>query len=447
MKKLVVLLACLGLVFQLTSCTSNNSQSDSEVASDMESGDLEKLEGDEALEVASDDSLASDQLPEDALGETTPSSDIAEMTTETTTETMTETTTTESTMGDSQATTDQTEVATSSETLPADPFAEQVADVPAPPVDGSTTVVDSASTDSTSMVESSTSTTYVEEAPKKPVVSLQKVATTPWKSGKTLYNAVYFARPGDSLESISQMIYGADRVKELKKGNAAFASRDVRPGDKVYYNSPNRPDDSSRIANYYEESGQPAETYIAKEGDNIRTVSKEILGYDNAWKEIWSSNSVDSKGNIAAGTELRYWKGGAGTPPPPQISQEIAGTPPPPAMPSPEEMMAAQQASGEIPPPPMPEAPPMDMPPPPPPPQEFAQEMAPPPPPPMEAINPPAPVAQVEEAPTGMDNDTTMALAVVGLAAAGLAALIVARKKRKQKELEQQGIDHTHVGT
>lgn len=444
MKKLVVLLACLGLAFQLTSCTSNNSQSDSEVASDMESGDLEKLEGDEALEVAGDDSLVSDQLPEDALGETTPSSDVAEMTTETTT------TTSENTFGDTQATTDQTEVATSSETLPADPFAEQVADAPAPPVDNSTTVVDSGSMDSTSMVEGSTATsdatTYAEETPKKPVASLQKVATTPWKVGKTLYNAVYFARPGDSLASISQMIYGADRVRELKKGNSAFASRDVRPGDKVYYNSPNRPEDSSHIANYYEESGQPAETYVAKEGDNIRNVAKEILGYDNAWKEIWSSNSVDSKGTIAAGTELRYWRGGAAAAPSAPPS-EIAGMSPPPT-PSPEEMMA-QQPPAEMAPPPMPEAPAMDMPPPPPPPQEFAQEMAPPPPPPMEAINPPAPapVAQVEEAPTGMDNDTTMALAVVGLAAAGLAALIVVRKKRKQKELEQQGIDHTHVGT
>jgi LPXTG-motif cell wall-anchored protein len=46
-----------------------------------------------------------------------------------------------------------------------------------------------------------------------------------------------------------------------------------------------------------------------------------------------------------------------------------------------------------------------------------------------------------------MDNDTTMALGVVGLAAAGLAILIVMRKKRRQRELEQQSMDNTHVGT
>lgn len=461
MKKFVVLLASLGLVLQLTSCTSNSSQSDSEVASDMESADLEKLEGDEALEVAGDDSLVSDQLPEDALGETTPSTDVAETTTETTTTT----TVAENSPSDQVATTEQTDVATTTETMPADPFADQsAADVPPPPpVESSTTIADSStSTDTTSMVESTTSTqtsstTYVDEseAPKKSSAPLQKVASTPWKVGKTWFNTVYFARPGDSLSSISQMIYGADKTKELKKGNPTFASRDVRPGDKVYYNSPHRSDDASRVLTYYEDNGMAPQIYVAKAGDNIRKVSKEILGYDNAWKEVWSSNSVDSKGNIAEGTELRYWTSGA-VAAAPAVNQEVAGSVPPPMETAPsfpppgQDMnMPPQQAQGEIPPPPMPEQP-MDMPPPPPP-QDFAQndqQMAPPPPPPpVEAINPPAPpVAQVEEAEaTGMDNDTTMALAVVGLAAAGLAALIVIRKKRKQKELEQQGVDHTHV--
>lgn len=440
MKKLVVLLACLGLAFQLTSCTSKNSQADSEVAADYDSADLEKLEGDEALEIAGDDSLASDQLPEDALGETTT------------------TTTAESTHAE------KADIAASTETMPADPFAETTEAVPPHTADTSTTVVDTtvASTpDNTAMVESSTatssSTTVVdnssEEAPKKASVPLQKVATAPWKVGKTWYNTVYFARPGDSLASISQMIYGADKTKELKKGNPALASRDVRPGDKVYYSSPHRAEDSSKIVTYYEDNGMAPEVYVAKSGDNIKKVSKDLLGYDNAWKEVWSSNAVDSKGNIAEGTELRYWRSIAAAAPVQQhqeLTNSASHEAQAPSLPSHEEMQ--QQAQNEIPPPPMPEQQPMEMaPPPPPPPQEIAHEMAPPPPPPpVEAVNPPAPPQQhhvAEEAPTGMDNDTTMALAVVGLAAAGLAVLIVMRKKRKQKELEQQAMDNTHVGT
>ncbi|WP_347358367.1 LPXTG cell wall anchor domain-containing protein [Bdellovibrio sp.] len=448
MKKLVVLLACLGLAFQVTSCTSKDSQADSEVAADFDSADLEKLEGDEALEIAGDDSLASDQLPEDALGEST-----------TTTETTT--TTTETTVADGEATTEHTDVATTTETLPADPFAEQpdVASTTPPPVETSTSVAQSET--SSSVFESSStsesSTTVVDsgasEAPKKASAPLQKVATTPWKAGGTWYNTVYFARPGDTLKSVSQMIYGSDKRAELKKGNPTYHSRDVRAGDKVYYNSPHRPEDSARMITYYEDNGLAPETYVAKSGDNIRKVSKTLLGYDNAWKEVWASNSVDSKGEIAEGTELRYWRGGAvAAAPVPQQHQEVAAAmpeqaPPPmqeeiPAPPMPEDPMAHQAQMDIPPPPPMDQA--GDMAPPPPP--DMAQEMAPPPPPPVEAINPPAPQV-AEEAPTGMDNDTTMALAVVGLAAAGLAVLIVMRKKRKQKELEQQAMDNTHVGT
>jgi LPXTG-motif cell wall-anchored protein len=45
-----------------------------------------------------------------------------------------------------------------------------------------------------------------------------------------------------------------------------------------------------------------------------------------------------------------------------------------------------------------------------------------------------------------MDSDTTMALAAVGLAAAGLAVLIVVRKKRRQKEMDHV-MNDTQVGT
>ncbi len=394
---------------------------------------MEKLEGDDSLAL-SGDSVASDQLPEDALGETN-----------TTTETTT--TTTESSPAD-QATTEQTDVATSTETLPADPFAS----------------TDTPSSDTTAMVESSTSTdssttvvdsgSAAEETPKKANVPLQKVATAPWKVGKTWFNTVYFARPGDSLSSISQMIYGADKTKELKKGNPTFSSRDVKPGEKVYYNSPHRTDDSSRIITYYEDNGIAAQTYVAKPGDNIREVAKNVLGYDNAWKEVWSTNAVDSKGMLTEGTELRYWPGTAvaAAPSTPAANPEIAGSgqgqtaPPPmeqqaPSLPPPPSFDEAppQQAQGEIPPPPMPDQAQQDMAMAPPPPPE--EHMAPPPPPPpVEAINPPAPQQHAEEAaPTGMDNDTTMALAVVGLAAAGLAILIVMRKKEDSVNLISTG--------
>ncbi|MNL25083.1 hypothetical protein D3C87_1465480 [compost metagenome] len=207
---------------------------------------------------------------------------------------------------------------------------------------------------------------------------------------------------------------------------------------------------------YYEDNGIAPETYVAKEGDNIRQISKDLLGYKDAWKEVWASNSVDSKNAISAGTELRYWKGGAvAAAPAPEMHQEIAAAPPAQEMAPPAEMpmeMAPppQQADNMDMPPPPPDAMGGQEMAPPPPPPDMAQEMAPPPPPPpVEAINPPAPAAQEggEEisALNGMDNDTTLALAVVGLAAAGLAILIVVRKKRRQKELEQH-MDNTHVG-
>ncbi|WP_413559258.1 hypothetical protein [Bdellovibrio sp. HCB209] len=444
MKKLVVLLACFGMVANLSACSlfSKDSKSGEEVTSDFDSADLEKLEGEEALNAEGGDGAvaSSDQLPEDALGET-PAQDMA-----------------------AAAPTEAPAEPTIAD-LPADPFAPQP-DVPSdtPSMDTAATSVPEPTTPDTSMPEASASTTYVDQSSEppapKPVVALQKVATAPWQVGKTWYNTVYFARPGDSLKSISTMIYGnSKKVGELKKGNPTLASRGVKPGDKVYYNSPHRSDDSGRLITFYEDNGIAPEVYTAKEGDNIRAVSKDLLGYDQAWKEVWASNSVESKQEIPAGTQLQYWKGGAvAAAPAPQepAHQEMAAAQPAmdaPVMPEAPSMPEAppQQAAADIPPPPQDMGMPQDQMAPPPPPPDMAQNMAPPPPPPpMPAVNPPAPPHRMDEtgaAPGAMDNDTTMALGIVGLAAAGLAILIVMRKKRKQRELEQQSMDNTHVGT
>lgn len=447
MKKLVVLLACFGLAVQLSGCSlfSSEKKSDTEVAADVDSADLEKLESADASQpAAANAALASDQLPEDALGETTPKADASAVAT----------------------TPEAAPPEASKDALPADPFAENAAAPPpetsAPPVsttpDSNTTIVDSG-TPPAAMTESSS--TPAEAPVQKVAPSLQKVATAPWQVGKAWFNTVYFARPGDSLASISQMIYGADKTAELKKGNATFKSRSVKPGDKVYYNSPHRPDDSSKMITFYEDSGIAPEVYVTKDGDNIRKVSKKLLGYSNAWKEVWATNTVESKDAVPAGTELHFWKGNplAAAPATQASTQpEAQMSPPAQEMPAAHNEMAPpappqQQAQGDIPPPPpMPEQPPQpDMQAPPPPPPDMAQnQMAPPPPPPpVEAVNPAPPKKHhLEETPAGgMDNDTTLALAVVGLAAAALAGLIVMRKKRKQRESDQHMMDNTHVGT
>jgi hypothetical protein len=297
-----------------------------------------------------------------------------------------------------------------------------------------------------------------EEAP-KPKTPLQKVKEMPYKEGEILVNAVYLARPGDNYKKISQMIYGDDsKVAELKKINPGMKA--VKPGNKVYYNSPKRPTDDSRMMNYYEDMGMASKTFIAKEGDDLKKISKDLLGYPEAWKEIWATNAIDSKGKIPAGTELRYWEGAsadASTLPPADTT--IAGgttapgadsglpseppsappvenqMPPPPSenLPPPQEAIAPPPPlpppTENLPPPPPPqmEAKAPDLPPPPPPPEPVA----PPPPPPPVAARKPRPQPKVEET---MDQDTIMALAGAGVVAAALAALIVMKKRRSRAQ-------------
>ena len=66
--------------------------------------------------------------------------------------------------------------------------------------------------------------------------SLQKIKAQPEKIGKTLVNAVYIARHGDTVEKISQKVFGSKKMKELCAANSYNCSRPVKVGDKWLIN-------------------------------------------------------------------------------------------------------------------------------------------------------------------------------------------------------------------
>ena len=296
--------------------------------------------------------------------------------------------------------------------------------------------------------------------------AIKKVAATvPYqaKDGGWV-NTVYIARPKEKLADISQKIFGADKSGDLKKitENNYLKSRAVKAGDKIYYVSPNRPDDSSKTMLYFEDMGMVPETYVAKKGESLRKVAKELLGYDNAWKELWTSNSIESKTSLKDGETLRYWKAtdavAAAPAPAPapatlvdssQAPVPTAQTAPPEALPPP-----PAEANAALPPPPPDAAattqppPPTDMaaaPPPPPPPTDEAA--APPPPPADEAAAAPADGEAVakkskvnldeeaanEEGAGGLDTETLASMGALGVLVALLAFVIIRKKKQKSQ--------------
>lgn len=283
------------------------------------------------------------------------------------------------------------------------------------------------------------------EAP-KPMIPLQKVVASPYKRGSKNINAVYVAREGDTVESVSQKIFGEDRTAELKKDNPTLARREMKVGDKVYYTSPKRAEDESSMQTYYEDMGMTPEVYLSQPGDNIRTVAQNLLGHKDSWKEIWSLNpDVESKGELPEGTRLRYWpKEVTGAAPPTDLAAN------PPSSEQADMNAPAPPAAGtttDEPPPPMPEeaAPPVAEATPPPPPVEAAP---PPPPPPVAEVAPPPPpqAAQPMGAAFGDDPDQLMALgagAILLLAAVALFIIIRKKRARRSAAIDFQTATHT----
>ena len=279
-----------------------------------------------------------------------------------------------------------------------------------------------------------------EAAPKPAASSLKKIKSEPYHEGKTLMNAVYIARANDTWSSVSQKLYGGDKVKDLKKVNPFLKKRELKVGDKVYYNSPLRPTDDQRLLTFYEDAGVPASTYTAKTGDNLKTVGKNLLGHDRSWMELWSTNmSLESKDDLTEGTEIRYWPNSDVATP----SQTVAQTELPPAEPQQMEQPPAQpdMAANDLPPPPTPPA--QEEPQQQPPAAQAAVEPPPPPPPP-----PAPPVEQAKPKPeaAAVEPNETMALGVGAiLLLAAVAMFIVIRKKKARRQLEFNTGTHTQI--
>ena len=171
-------------------------------------------------------------------------------------------------------------------------------------------------------ISSSATSTSQEGVAQRAKISVKKIKSAPFYRAGVWANAVYILRPGDTLRRVSQKIYGQDqdRSKGLLAINPHLKST-TKAGNKVYYNSPYRPMDREKLLFYYEDKGMGPSIYVTRPQDNIRKVSKKLLGFSGAWKEIWATNlQVESKWEVASGVELRYWagdsssSGGAGMP-------------------------------------------------------------------------------------------------------------------------------------
>ena len=175
-------------------------------------------------------------------------------------------------------------------------------------------------------------------------VSLNKIMTVPYGKAGQIVNAVYIVRPNEDINLISEKIYGRNETDQLLEINTHLQNRSLVVGDKVYYNSPNRPNDNKRLLFYYEDNNLSPSYYNLSPGDNIRAVASQILGHPKSWKEIWATNpNLKSKSTVETNLNIVYW--------PQNIVSKVA-TAPESALPTPQnnQAEAVKETTEELPP-------------------------------------------------------------------------------------------------
>ena len=300
MKKFLILLIPVFLSFVVFSCSSSDIELDEDVEVGAEIDGVDDEEEGEDLSIESEDGLASESDSEfsDSLTDTDESNESDIFSDEDESDNLSADTSEENSSEEASDSFESTPESTEEEA--GDDGLASSGEEEEGTASADLDYEDSASEDD--------SKDYEAEKPVKKWVSVKKITNTPFVKAGVLVNAVYLARPGETVKSISEKIYGQDKSEELYSINTTLRRRGVKTGDKVYYNSPNRLTDESQLLTYYEDLGMAPQIYTANQGDNIRVVSANLLGDEQSWKEIWATNSdVESKGQLAEGVQLRYW--------------------------------------------------------------------------------------------------------------------------------------------
>ncbi len=138
-------------------------------------------------------------------------------------------------------------------------------------------------------------------------IPVKKMKDDPYLQNGILLNALYIVREGDTFDKIGEKIYGKGSFNNLAKVNP-FLRKKLRVGEKVYYNSPNRPNDDSRMLFHYDDVGQVPQFRQVGYGENIRKISMELLGHPRSWMEIWATNpELVSKGVVDRDYKIKYF--------------------------------------------------------------------------------------------------------------------------------------------
>lgn len=121
----------------------------------------------------------------------------------------------------------------------------------------------------------------------------------------SLLNRFYFARQGDSAESVSELIYGSsDRASDLMKWNASKLA--FKPGRIVYYQSASTPQDEE-MKSYYQEKNITPEDYVVKKGDWLSRIAQQKYGSSDSWKEVAVINGMSSPDALNVGQKLAMY--------------------------------------------------------------------------------------------------------------------------------------------